>query len=94
MERTQSGLDAKLSLIEPDELDAALNLAAELREPFGQDELGLVLGDVEHEGERAVETIEPEGRDLGVAREKVDAAEDASALHEGVRQTQGGEHLE
>ena len=60
-------------MIEPDELDAALHLAAELREPFGQDALGLVLGDAEHEGERAVETIEPEGRDLGVAREKVDA---------------------
>ena len=94
VERTEPRPDATLPLLEADELDAALHLSAELLEPFGQNALGLMLGDAEHEGERAVDTFEPEGRGLGVARENVDAADDMSAPHEGVRQTHAGEHFE
>jgi hypothetical protein len=77
MDGTQAHPDTLLPLLEPGKLDAALDLAAKPLELFGEDALRLFLGDTEVKGKRAVESVEPDGCDLGPAREKVDGADDA-----------------
>jgi hypothetical protein len=94
LERMQSHPDASLLLLETDELGPALDLATKACELVGEDALGLFLGNAEVERKRTVETVEPDGGDLGSAREQVDAANGAPAPQEGVRQPHAGEQLQ
>jgi hypothetical protein len=94
VERTQSRPDAPLALLETDELDAALDLAAKLLELVREDALRLFLGEAKVEGKRTVETVEPDGGDLRRAREEIEAANDVAAPHEPVRQAHAGENFE
>jgi hypothetical protein len=94
LETTQADPDTALVLLEPGELDAALDPAAKPSELVGEDALGLFLGNAEVEGKRTVETIEPDGRGPGSVGKQIDAANDAPVPQEDVGQACAGEQLE